>query len=532
MPVAGAPAGPSTLAVLRRCGAVLVRADVEQALEVAGLQPNPSAAEAAVLRDAFLVMRSGPRASTSADSADAAEAWRADLVAAVRTRSTLEAFRQRTDGPIDSRDRLDALIEAFAAAGTEVRAALLDWMLALQPPDSPSWTVAEARLAPKETQRIPSDTDLDQPRSGAQRERLMAMLGSSDRERRDVAARALVQWPEPDLGIAVLEPYLRGGIDASFGRHLGRAIRTLSLAELRADGVLPERVLLAASQASAEHVDLLIPLALEWWEQGSSKLRQNAEDFLRRVDPDLLAESLASRWEADEWGFAQLLAGRSLLRTPALTALDERLRLEGRITLADSIRLVDGPLRGPGAKQDDAAALARLRDASQVPKASEQPSREELIDLARSGSPEQIRRALLRLVETEIAGKTNPDIEGLLVDLLGHAKPRIRLQAHRTARQLLDRPAYLRHTTMLLADPHPDVLRTAIRSVSHAGWEPAVPALVTLLDHPAANVRDEASAGLVRMGRAAVGALRRAADHARPDKRGGYVAVLELIAAG
>jgi hypothetical protein len=281
-------------------------------------------------------------------------------------------------------------------------------------------------------------------------------------------------------------------------------------------------------------------LGLEWWEQGSPVVRRHAENFLRRADPDLLAEVLGSRLAAGEWGFAQLFAGRSLLRTPALTAMDERLRLAGRAALADDIRLVDGPLRGPGSRQADAAALARLRDASQVPKPSGQPSRKELIDLARSGSPEQIRRALLRLVEIETetktgnetaaAGKADSHIQDLLAGLLSHPKPKVRLHAHRTARQLLDKPAYLRLTTILLSDPHPDVLGTAIRSVSHAGWEPAVPALVALLEHSHAMVRSEASSGLVRMRGAAVGELRRAADHARPDKRSGYFAVLALIA--
>ena len=488
------------MTLLRRCDAVLVLADVEQALAAARLRPDPARAEAAVLRDAFTSMR--PETSQTPDTSTGSE------------------------------DRLNALIESYASAGAQTRTALLDEMFAIQPLDTPSWTIAEPAVAPIPTPRIPHDDDLDQPRSAAQRERLLAMLESPDREHRDLAARALEKWPEPDIRLAVLRPYLRGDIDRSVGGSLAGAVRTLSEAELRADGILPGRVLLAASQLFPGDTNLLSVL-LDWWQQGPPIVRREVQEFLRFTSADFLAEALSSRLEAGEWGFAELLSGRTLLRTPALTEFCERLQVAGLAALASSIRLVDGPLRNPDAKQHDAAALTALCDRGQAAKSSQEPSREELLDLARSGRPDQIRRALLLFAETQEASRPNQDseLQDLLSALLTHPKPKVRLQAHRTARQLLDRPTYLQHTSILLTDPHPAVLVVAIRTLSHANWEPAIPTMVTLLHHSHPIVRAETTSGLVRMGRPALGALRRAADHARPDKRAGYTLVLDQIVA-
>lgn len=117
-----------------------------------------------------------------------------------------------------------------------------------------------------------------------------------------------------------------------------------------------------------------------------------------------------------------------------------------------------------------------------------------------------------------------------LVVLLAHPSTAVRLHAHRTARSALDRPGYLRLTVVLLGDPQPGVVRSAILTLSHAAWEPAFPALTGLLLHPHTAVRRAAAEGLVRIGTPAVPALRRAADHARPDRRPRYTELLARLA--
>ncbi|UPT46875.1 MULTISPECIES: HEAT repeat domain-containing protein [Streptomyces] len=73
----------------------------------------------------------------------------------------------------------------------------------------------------------------------------------------------------------------------------------------------------------------------------------------------------------------------------------------------------------------------------------------------------------------------------------------------------------------------------AARTLGRAGWEPALPDLVRLLDHAKPVVRKAARDALVGFGGAAVPVLRRTAAHARPDRRPLYTDVLaEISGAG
>ncbi|MEU9953446.1 HEAT repeat domain-containing protein, partial [Streptomyces sp. NPDC047939] len=532
-----APATPnrSTLTLLRRLGAVPVRADLDRALADARLGADPWQALAAVLREAFAV----PEPDDAAPVSAGARAWRSALAEAVRAPDTLTGFRRADDGTLPSRDRLAALIEAHRSAAPGVRPALVDWMTWLQPVDAPPWNLAESARASEPPRRRVRADDLDQPRSAALRERLLAMLGSAGAEGRRTAAEALARWPEPEARLAVLRAYLRGRVTLPAGAGTARvlgALGALAETELRADGILRDRVARAAGGLGPWELERLVPLLLEWWEHAPPVVARAAGDALRAYPADALAEVLGDRLDAGAWGYLDLLAGRPLLRTPALTRTRSRLRTEGRTELADRLRLVEGPLRGPEAGQQDAAALAALRDRTAAgPTATgHRPARRELLDLAATGTPEQICRALTELA----AGHPGPepDRDPQLMDLLGglltHPRPRVRLRAHRTSRAMLGRSAHLRHTELLLDDPRPDVVRMAVLTLCRAGWEPAVPAVTALLGHPHAVVRDAAAEGLVGLGGAAVPALRHATARARPDRRSRYTEVLDRIGGG
>ncbi|MFD7492887.1 HEAT repeat domain-containing protein [Streptomyces sp. NPDC059832] len=527
-----APATPSrsTLTLLRRLGAVPVRADLDRALAGARLGADPWRAETAVLREAFAVPETadGPLPAGT-------RAWQIALDDAVRTPGALEEFRRRDDGAVPSRDRLTALIEAHRGADPGVRAALIDWMTLLQPIDAPPWTIAETAHAPTSPPRRVRVDDLDQPRSAALRERLLAMLGSAEADRRQTAAQVLARWPEPEARLAVLRAYLHGRVGLPAGVDPARALGAVDETELRGDGILRDRVARAAAGLDPWELERLVPLLLEWWEHAPPALGRAVGDALRAYPADALAGALGDRLDAGAWGFLDLLVGRPLLRTPALTRTCRRLRTEGRDELADRLLLVEGPLRGPDAGRQDAAALAVLRDrGAAVPAGTgHRPTRQELLDLAGTGTPEQICRAL-----TELAGAhtgPEPDQDRQLRDLIGelitHPRSKVRLRAHRASRVMLGRPAHLRHTELLLDDPRPDVVRMAIRTLCRAGWEPAIPAVTGLLGHPHAVVREAAAEGLVELGGAAVPALRNAAAHARPDRRCLYTEVLDRIRA-
>ncbi|MGW7438463.1 HEAT repeat domain-containing protein [Streptomyces sp. NPDC054849] len=529
-----APAGgPSILPLLRSLGAVLVRADLEQSLASVRLNANPRQAEAAVLRDAFAVPQS-PAVTAPAE----AEEWRAALDAAARTPGALGEFRRlcrSRDGIPGSRDRLAALIDVHAFAGPGVRAALVDWMTDLQPLDAPPWTITETIHAPAPRQRTVHVDDLDQPRSTALRERLLAMLQAQESapDRRHTAALALLEWPEPETRLPVLRAFLQGRIDVPVGADLARTLCAFDETQLRAHDILHDRVALVAGRLDPWDLEPLAPLLLEWWEHDPPSSSSAAGRALQRVPADALAEHLGDRLDAGAWGFLDLLCGRSLLRTPALTQTRRRLRAEGRDDLADRLLLVDGPLRCPDSVRQDAAALAALRDrAPAAPTgASQPPSRQELLAMARTGDPVRIRQALTRLAEGH--GGPDPDQDPGLRDLIGellcHPRPRVRLHAHRTSRAMLDRQTYLHHTSILLDDPQPDLVRTAIRTLCHAAWAPAIPAVTGMLEHSHPAVRRAAAEGLIAMGAPAIPALRHAAVHVRPDKRSLYTDVLEQI---
>ncbi|TDD61144.1 HEAT repeat domain-containing protein, partial [Actinomadura rubrisoli] len=124
--VRGLALGRAGLVLLRRCGAVLTRDDLHHALATAENQE-------AVLREAFA-------------QAETDGALHESFHKAAQDPDSLARLRAQQAGT--SRDRLDALIAAYPMAPASARAALLDWMLDLQPLDAPPWTLAEEARTP------------------------------------------------------------------------------------------------------------------------------------------------------------------------------------------------------------------------------------------------------------------------------------------------------------------------------------------------------------------------------------------------
>ncbi|MGP3750695.1 HEAT repeat domain-containing protein [Streptomyces sp. IBSNAI001] len=506
------PEHVAALRLLRACDAVPVREDVDRALAAARLDADVREAETAVLREVFSV----PELPAPGRGA---EAWRSALLPALRNRRALEEFRRHAPGPPDSGQLLAALMAAYPEAGDDgVRGLLVDRMTDLRPLGVAPWTPA-GPIAPASEVVRPGESG--RPRSAALRTRLLDLLEGPDAGRGADAARQLLDWPEPETARAVLGAYLRGRVDLPPGDRPARALAAVDPAELSAGDVKPAKVVALARRLGPWDLVPLIPLLLGWWEDGPAALRADAAHALRSAPADVLAEHLLPRLEAGAWGLLDLLAGLRLLGSPELRGIRERLRAEGRDDLAERLLLDEGP----GSVPRPPAPAGAVR----------RPGRAELLRLARTGGPEQIRRALTRLTEehTQERGGRSPDrdpgLEELVGELLHHPRPKVRLHAHRTSRALLDRPSHLLNTAALLDDPQPDIRRMAIRTLCHAGWEPAVPALVALLDHTHPPVRKEAAEGLLLMGPVAVPALRHAAGQARPDRRSRYTDVLDRL---
>ncbi|WP_406859327.1 HEAT repeat domain-containing protein [Streptomyces sp. HUAS MG47] len=508
------PGRRSTLPLLGLSGAVVVRADLDRELAATALSPTPDAARTRLLREAFGVTDTDPEVDPEVD--------RDELAAGAQSVADLAAFRARS-GIRDSRALLVALIDVHTDASTAVRAALVDWMTDLQPLGLPAWTLAET--SPERAPRAPRPADLDQPRSAAQRERLLTMLGSDVPEQRDLAARTLPAWPEPAARAAVLAPYLRGLVDVPHGplrAALSRALGEAGPDAVLDDAVRAERLADLAAGLDGHALEALLPVLLHLWERGPAAARGPAADALRRLPADVLALALEPRITSGATGLLDLLAGLRVLRTPALARIQE-LHPEARLVL------VDGPLRGPDAVAQDAAALRTLRErapAATVPL----PSREELIGRLRSDDRTEVRRALTHVTEHATALEQQ-ELADVLRAVLTHPDTATRLHAHRVSRALLDRETHLGLTEILLDDPQANLVRNAVRVLGQARWQPAVPAFTTLLDHSHAIVRQAAEEALVRIGPGAVPTLRRAESRARPDRRCRYTRLLARVTA-
>jgi HEAT repeat protein len=443
-----------------------------------------------------------------------------------------------------------ALIDAYVAAHETHRPALVDWMEALQPLDAPAWTLIDRAAARCEevqgaSARRPRATDLDQPRSQPLRDRLEAMLDAPAVESRNQAAVALLGWPEPEPQARVAEAYLRGAVEIAPSPALAAAVLGLGrervLQGLRDPRARPRLVPLLASDP--EWLDELVPVLLdvhdEAFDAGDPETCDLVLGALGAASPDRLLAALAGRFAADDFRLADAVTGdgrsrtagaapaatRRLRASPELAAAIEHARRSGRDWLVERWRELEvRPETLRESRDAFAERVADLRGRSPAAAAGPAPDREALLRDATTGAPDAARRAL-----TVLARDPDPSVVALLHDRLGHPHPRVRLHAHRLLRSCETREAYLEATLRLLADPIDDVRRSAIRTVGHARFAPAVPALVALLTDKSLPVRTAAAEALVHLGEPSRGALRRALAGARPDRRDVYAQVLERL---
>jgi hypothetical protein len=217
--------GRPLLTVLRKLGAILLRADLDTALDGARLGADPDHSGRAALRTAFLA--EAPKGSPQHPDLPELAAWHAELAASLDTPSAFAAFRAAplpdlpdlpADRLPDSRALLNTLITAYPDAVPAVRDPLLDWLTELQPLGAPGWTLTEQARPTRTSPRVPHPADLDQPRSAALRHRLLATLDApattrTDRERRNSAALRLSEWREPETARAVARAFLDERID-------------------------------------------------------------------------------------------------------------------------------------------------------------------------------------------------------------------------------------------------------------------------------------------------------------------------------
>jgi hypothetical protein len=117
-------------------------------------------------------------------------------------------------------------------------------------------------------------------------------------------------------------------------------------------------------------------------------------------------------------------------------------------------------------------------------------------------------------------------LESLVVD----PRPQVRSAALRALRQVASREQSLDAAARALAmETRPDIVLQLMKSLGHGRHEPSLAALLERLDHREPRVREGAHAAIRAWGPEVVSALRRAARHARPDRRPAYVALIREL---
>ncbi|CAM5237363.1 HEAT repeat OS=Streptomyces microflavus OX=1919 GN=Smic_03440 PE=4 SV=1 [Streptomyces microflavus] len=220
------PSAPAalTLSLLRRCGAVLVRTDVDRALAAAHLGPDPWETAPGVLREAFGVPERTPGVPADDGSGALREARhsRRALREALRTPGALAEFRRNgVDGIFEAGARHAPLPAAAPCAhrrlpGRRARRTRSAPRLDDRTPAARGTAVDPRRNPGGLNSPCPdcgSADDPDEPRSAARQARLLALLEADDPDRRNSAALALAGGPEPEVALALVRAYLRGRVD-------------------------------------------------------------------------------------------------------------------------------------------------------------------------------------------------------------------------------------------------------------------------------------------------------------------------------
>jgi hypothetical protein len=436
---------------------------------------------------------------------------------AVRTRDDLERCLDETRlGPDLARDSATLLAEALAIPAArddeppelaDLRASTRRWH-AQPPPDRAAWLTAALAARPLDLPVVDPHPAPPRPRvhpaSQADLDLLRVTLHAGDEQERSRAAARLLDWPDahaawPD----VLAVFLQG------------------------------RLVLAA-----DHRARLAPLLTRWPDDRVA--RDAARELLPHCPPHRRREFVRAwltAWDAGDPDVADLLRGvDDELLLPHAWAAAERgddrpmhlLRPGGSRSLRDLVALV-------AARAPDAVAHLLPAAESPAPDADEPDDpiagrdADELAALIdRPGVARGLAvRAVHALVEHGERGVA--PLERLVVD----PRPPVRSAALRALRKVATREATLHATARALAiESRTDVTLGLMRSLGHGRHEPALPALLERFEHRDPRVRDGARAAIRAWGRDVAPALRRAARHARPDRRPAYhelLAELELL---
>ncbi|MCB9568936.1 MAG: HEAT repeat domain-containing protein [Myxococcales bacterium] len=514
--------GRSPITALRRCGLLVTRGDVEAALLAARRSADPPELQRRILRDAFV---GGERPSITAGALS--KAAREALGRALKSpeANDLAALRARWEAP--PRATIAALVDAYPDLDGAHQGPLLDWLCELQPPGSP--IDARPPLPPAPSERRPRASDLDQPISEVQLDRLRAELDDPKRSR--AAATRLLERAEhltPALRDHLLQLYLGGALGpadplgrpalAALAETLANAAEPPALAKHLADPAWLARLDNLVHGTGANRPLALLPALVDAWPRApeADGARRRIRAMIDAFSPEAVRLALQAPLLRGEWGYLDLL--RPPLRPSTLdAALRDAARQGGGEALlarVDALHAPPTPPPDPPAAIPSEALVDRPRD--------------ELFALLRDTDrrgPLDAQAAALKA----LARAPDAPFVALCRELVAHPHPRLRLAAYRQLRRHGTRDEALAAARQLLGDPRPDIQRSAIASLGHARDLAALPALVELTGHRHNGVRRAAIDALRLYGAPAREALEIALRGARPDRRRALAEVLTLI---
>jgi HEAT repeat protein len=477
-----------TLALLRACGRIVTRADVDALLACASRTPAPADVASAVLSRALDVALPTPAEALVTRVHDALLAG--DLAAAL------------TLGDDEPLAVVAAVVRELPWLDAARRAEALDGVLSLRPLDLSDWRGGPTRAVAPRRER-PSKGVADAYDTPARRP-------DAVRAMRDGARLVeLHPWVVPlwiggaTDGPAWLAALADDAADAAARNDLA------ALGHVRAH-------LLRLGQAIGHGetrlrvwrplVDALVAV----WTVAPPALGGEAHDLLRRCPEAMLASLLAPAVAAGSYGLLALL--RAVPADAPIAALVARASRAGYVGPTPAI--VDGVLEGSEAPAPTPVTVT----------VAVLPPREVLDDLERR-DPELVRRALKELAR-EGAVAVRPYLDRALAD----PRPRVSDLAARMLRTQGTRAEHLALARERLHDRRVTVRVSAIRSLANARDAAALPALVALLLAPENAVRNAARAGLGHYGEAALRCIDEVARRERPDRARRLAAEREALA--
>lgn len=430
---------------------------------------------------------------------------------AVRTRGDLDRCLGETRrGPDLARDSAALLEEALALPAarldeppelTDLREQVRRWH-ALEPSMRAAWLTAALDERPLDLPRPPPPPEAPRPRfqpaSRADLADLLATLGAADVQERTRAAARLLAWPDAaSLHPQVLDAHLHGRVELTADQ---RAQVAPLLARWPTAAEPAERALALLPHLPPHHLRRFVAAWVAAFFAGDPA----AAAPLRSVDPEFVLPHAVAAAAADDFRLLQFLRpGPSL----ALRTLVAEIAARDPEAVAHLMPAADEP--PPTAADPEDPIAGRGPD--------------EL--LAVIDDPRVARGLAVRAVHA-LAGHGEPGVPGL-ERLVEDPRPPVRSAALRALRAVAPRPVALAAAARALAmETRADVVLSLMKSLGHARHEPALPALLERLEHRDPRLHEGARQALLGWGPAVVPALRRAARHARPDRRPTYAALI------